>query len=102
MTQAEGEGAQRHIVTDAPGLILYRPHHAAQHIQDRDGAVEISSRPYRHRFPWLRHLFADGAYAGREAVQSTTRLGQWILDFVKRSGAAKSFVVLPIDASTVC
>ena len=35
--------------------------HAAD-IQDRDGAVDVL-KAIRYRFPWLRHVFADGGYA---------------------------------------
>jgi putative transposase len=56
------KGRKRHIVTDTLGLMLFVLVHAAD-IQDRDGAVDLV-KAIRHRFPWLRHLFADGGYAG--------------------------------------
>ena len=55
-------GRKRHIVTDTLGLLVGLLVHGAQ-VQDRDGAPELL-KIIRHRFPWLRHLFADGAYAG--------------------------------------
>ena len=38
--------------------------HAAD-IQDRDGAPDLL-KVVRHRFPWLRPIFADGGYAGEK------------------------------------
>lgn len=50
------KGRKRHIVTDTLGLLIAIMVHGAD-IQDRDGAPGQT-------FPWLQHLFADGAYAG--------------------------------------
>mgnify|MGYP003616967470 FL=1 len=47
------------------------------------------------RFPWLRHLFADGGYAGDKLRQALRQFGKWTVEIVKRSDAAKGFVVLP-------
>ena len=33
-------------------------------LQDRDGAVDVLAA-IRKRFPWLRHIFADGGYPQR-------------------------------------
>ena len=46
-------------------------------------------------FPWLRHVFADGAYAGEKLETALAGLGQWTLEIVKRSDQAKGFEVLP-------
>jgi hypothetical protein len=46
-------------------------------------------------FPWLRHLFADGAYAGGKLQQALAPLGRWTIEIVKRSDLAKGFVLLP-------
>jgi putative transposase len=67
------KGRKRHIVTDTLGLLLFAVIHAAD-IQDRDGAPDVL-RAIRHRFPWLRHVFADGGYAGpklRAALKSSS------------------------------
>jgi len=56
------KGRKRHIMTDTLGLLLFAVIHSAG-IQDRDGAPDVF-RAIRHRFPWLRHVFADGGYAG--------------------------------------
>ena len=44
---------------------------------------------------WLRHVFADGGYAGPKLKQALEKLGQWTLEIVKRSDAAKGFQLLP-------
>ena len=46
-------------------------------------------------FPWLRHVFADGAYAGPKLEDALRRLGQWTLEIVTRSDAAHGFEVIP-------
>ena len=56
------KGRKRHILTDTNGLLVAATVHAAD-IQDRDGAVPLLAL-IRHPFPWLRHVFADGGYAG--------------------------------------
>ena len=68
--------------------------HAAD-IQDRDGAVPLLAS-IRRAFPWLRHVFADGGYAGDQAADRACRAtARWTLEIVKRSDAAKGFELLP-------
>ena len=55
-------GRKRHILTDTLGLMVGLDVHDAE-IQDRDGAPEVLES-IRARWPWLRHVFADGGYAG--------------------------------------
>ena len=87
------KGRKRHIVTDTCGFLIFLLVHAAD-IQDRDGAVDVLAA-IRRRFPWLRHIFADGGYAGDKLRQALRRIGKWTLEIVKRSDTAKGFVVLP-------
>ena len=87
------KGRKRHIVTDTLGLMLFVLVHAAD-IQDRDGAVDLV-KAIRHRFPWLRHLFADGGYAGDKLATALAELGRWTLEIVKRPQTAEGFVLLP-------
>ena len=47
------------------------------------------------RFPWLRHVFADGGYAGNKLKDALRRIGKWAIKIIKRSDAAKGFEVLP-------
>jgi transposase len=63
-------------------------------VQDRDGApwlLESVSSLY----PWLRYVFADGGYAGDKLKGALKELGTWTIEIVKRSDAAKGFVLLP-------
>jgi transposase len=49
----------------------------------------------RHAFPWLRHVFADAAYAGEKLETTLAGLGEWTLEIVRRSELAKGFQLLP-------
>ena len=87
------KGRKRHIATDTEGHLLGVQVHAAD-IQDRDGAVGVIAS-LRRLYPWLRHLFADGGYAGDKLTAALQPLGTWTIEIVKRSDAAKGFVLLP-------
>jgi len=87
------KGRKRHIVTDTLGFLIFVLIHAAD-IQDRDGAPHVL-KAIRRRFPWLRHIFADGGYAGAQLRQAMRGHGDWTIEVVKRSNQAKGFVVLP-------
>jgi transposase len=87
------KGRKRHILTDTIGLPLGMIVHAAD-VQDRDGApwlMECVSSLY----PWLRHVFADGGYAGDKLKGALEKVGDWTVEIVKRSDTAKGFVLLP-------
>ncbi len=86
-------GRKRHIITDTLGLMLFAVIHAAD-IQDRDGAPGVL-KAIRHRFPWLRHVFADGGYAGPKLRAALEGRGDWTIDIIKRSDTATGFEVLP-------
>ena len=87
------KGRKRHILTDTGGLLVAAQVHAAN-IQDRDGAPGVLAS-IRHAFPWLRHVFADGAYAGPKLEAALKRIGRWTLEIVKRPDGAQGFDVLP-------
>jgi transposase len=87
------KGRKRHIVTDTEGHLVGVQVHAAD-VQDRDGAVGVIAS-IRRLYPWLRHLYADGGYAGEKLTAALEPLGTWTVEIVKRSGAAKGFVLLP-------
>ncbi len=87
------KGRKRHILTDTGGLLIAVLVHAAN-IQDRDGAPELLAS-IRQAFPWLRHLFADGAYSGAKLEAALKEIGKWNLEIVKRSDTAKGFQLLP-------
>jgi len=87
------KGRKRHILTDTIGLPVGMIVHQAN-VQDRDGApalLESVSATY----PWLRHVFADGGYAGEKLTCAIAGLGNWTIEIVKRSDVAKGFVLLP-------
>jgi len=87
------KGRKRHILTDTMGLLVGAIVHTAD-IQDRDGAPMLLAS-IRSSLPWLRHVFADAAYAGDKLEQALTKLGTWTLEIVRRADAAKGFVLLP-------
>jgi transposase len=87
------KGRKRHILTDTIGLLVGATVHPGN-VQDRDGAPDLLASVC-HAFPWLRHIFADGAYAGDKLKGALEKLGDWTLEIVKRSDAAKGFVLLP-------
>lgn len=87
------KGRKRHIVTDTLGLMVGLVVHGAD-VQDRDGAPEVLES-IRARWPWLRHVFADGGYAGPKLKNAMGRSGDWSIEIIKRSDTAKGFEVLP-------
>lgn len=87
------KGRKRHILTDTCGFLIFILVHAAD-IQDRDGAVDVLAA-VRTRFPWLRHVFADGGYAGDKLRSALVGMGKWTIEIIKRSDKAKGFEVLP-------
>jgi len=86
-------GRKRHIVVDTLGLLFGVVVHPAD-IQDRDGAPAVLAS-IRRTCPWLRHVFADGGYAGPKLRGALDRIGSWTLEIVKRSDHAKGFQLLP-------
>ena len=86
-------GRKRHTVVDTTGMLFGLVVHATD-VQDRDGAPAVL-KSIRHTCPWLRHLFADGGYAGPKLRGALDRIGKWTLEIVKRSDTAKGFEVLP-------
>ena len=65
------KGRKRHILTDTEGNLVHAVIHTAD-IQDRDGAPLLLAD--RQRFPWLRHVFADGGYAGDKLKDALRRI----------------------------
>lgn len=87
------KGRKRHIVVDTSGLLVGVVVHAAD-IQDRDGAPAVLKSILK-RWPWLRHVFADGGYAGPKLRGALQKIGKFTMQIVKRSDSAKGFEVLP-------
>lgn len=86
-------GRKRHILTDTLGLMVGLVVHGAD-IQDRDGAPAVL-HSVRHRYPWLRHVFADGGYGGDKLKGRLSEIGSWTIQVVKRTDKAKGFELLP-------
>ena len=72
--------------------------HALVHsagIQDRDGGALVIATLFG-TYPCLRKLYADGGYSGEAFQQAATGIiAKLDVEIVKRSDAAKGFVVLP-------
>ena len=86
-------GRKRHIVTDTAGHLVGLVVHIAS-IQDRDGAVAVLAS-IRKLYPWLRHIFADGGYAGDKLRHALLDFGRWTVQIIKRSDTAQGFEILP-------
>lgn len=87
------KGRKRHILTDTIGFLIGFVIHAAN-IQDRDGASWVLNS-VRKTHPWLRHIFADGGYAGPKLKGALEKIGCWTMEIVKRSDKATGFEVIP-------
>lgn len=87
------KGRKRHILTDTTGLMIGLVVHPAN-IQDRDGAVPLLMS-IRRFYPFLRHVFADGGYAGDKLKQALKGKGNWTIEIVRRCDNQKGFKVLP-------
>jgi len=88
------KGKKRHVLVDTLGLVLHALVTAAD-VQDRDGGVLVLTTLFG-QFPFLRKLFADGAYAGPIFVDgAATAMRGLAVEIVKRTDRAKGFVVEP-------
>jgi len=88
------KGKKRHILVDTEGLLMHAIVHPAD-VQDRDGGLLLISTLFG-LYPFLRKIFADGGYQGPVFEQATAALLADVeVEIVKRSDAAKGFVVLP-------
>jgi len=88
------KGKKRHILVDTTGLMLHAVVHAAD-IQDRDGGALVMATLFG-LFPFLGKLYADGGYQGAKFQTAVKRaINQLNVEIVKRSDAARGFLVLP-------
>jgi len=87
------KGRKRHIVTDTNGFMVGLVVHEAG-IQDRDGAVPVL-QSIRRFYPFLRHVFADGGYAGDKLRQALKGKGDWTIVVIRRCDTQKGFRILP-------
>ena len=88
------KGKKRHVLVDTVGLLLHALVTSAD-VQDRDGGLLVLSTLFA-RFPFLKRLFADAAYAG-PVFQDGLALAMpgLLTEIVRRCDQAKGFVVLP-------
>jgi putative transposase len=86
-------GRKRHVVTDTTGLLLALLVHAAN-IQDNHGAVPLLTA-LGHKFPKLRHIFADRVYRGPKLLNALAELGRWTIEIVTRSQSIGTFKAEP-------
>jgi transposase len=63
-------------------------------VQDRNGFLPLLKEA-RRVFVFLERLIGDGGYAGARTRAAAKRAGKVELQIVRRSDAAKGFVVLP-------
>jgi putative transposase len=83
------KGRKRHIVTDTEGWLLALLVHTGN-VQDNHGAVPLL-RSLGHRFPKLRHIFADRVYRGRKLLDALADLGNWTIEIVTRKQTVGTF-----------
>ena len=85
-------GRKRHIAVETDGRLLMVNLTSAD-VQDAAGAERIIAA-VRKRWPWLKHLFADGAY-DRTQLMDKAAFRDFTIQIVKRSDAAVGFEVIP-------
>ena len=86
------KGRKRHVAVDTDGRLLMVNLTTAD-VQDAAGAEEIV-RAVRKRWPWLKHLFADGAY-DRGRLASLAAYKDFTLEIVRKLPDQIGFQVLP-------
>ena len=86
------KGRKRHVAVDTDGRLLMVNLTAAD-VQDAAGAEAIV-KGVRRRWPWLKHLFADGAY-DRGRLASLVAYKDFTLEVVRKLPDQKGFQVLP-------
>jgi len=85
-------GRKRHIVVDTDGRLLMMNLTPAD-ISDSAGAQAILDA-VRKRWPWMKHLFADGAYDRAQLMDKAAFL-DFIVEVVRRIEKDQGFQVLP-------
>src|SRR5450432_2856879 len=85
-------GRKRHIAVDTDGRLLMVNLTTAD-ISDSAGAQTILSGICK-RWPWVKHLFADGAYDRLKLMDKAAYL-DFVIEIIRRSDDQKGFQVLP-------
>jgi putative transposase len=86
------KGRKRHVAVDTDGRLLMVNLTTAD-VQDAAGAERIVTA-IRKRWPWLKHLFADGAY-DRSRLMSKAAYRDFVLEIVHKLPGQQGFQVLP-------
>ena len=85
-------GRKRHVVVDTDGRLLMMNLTPAD-ISDSAGA-QIILDAIRKRWPWMKHLFADGAYDRAQLMDKAAFL-DFTVEVVHRIEKEQGFPVLP-------
>jgi len=85
-------GPKRHIAVDTDGRLLMVNLTTAD-IADSAGAQAILDA-IRKRWPWIKHLFADGAYDRRKLMDKAA-FNNFVIEIVRRIDSEPGFKVLP-------
>ena len=85
-------GRKRHIAVDTDGRLLMVNLTTAD-ISDSAGAQAILDG-IRKRWPWIKHLFADGAYDRLKLMDKASYL-DFVVEVIRRSDQQQGFKVLP-------
>ena len=85
-------GRKRHIAVDTDGRLLMANLTTAD-ISDSAGAQMILDA-IRQRWPWLKHVFADGAYDRTQLMDKAAFL-DFVIEVVRRIDNEQGFKVLP-------
>ena len=85
-------GRKRHIAVDTDGRLLLVNLTTAD-ISDSAGGQAILDA-IRKRWPWVKHLFADGAY-DRAALMDKAAFLDFVIEVVRRVEGTAGFHVLP-------
>jgi Transposase DDE domain len=74
----------------APAAELAALYHERWESEGVFAELKVTLPGIRHPFPWLRHVFADGGYAGAKLETALAAYGRWTLEIVKRSDLGAS------------
>jgi putative transposase len=86
------KGRKRHVAVDTDGRLLMVNLTPAD-VQDAQGAEPIIAA-VRRRWPWLKHLFADGAY-DRGRLMSQAAYRDFVVEVVRKLEDQRGFQPLP-------
>ena len=85
-------GCKRHMAVDTDGRLLM-VNLTAANVSDSAGAQMIPEA-IRKRWPWTKHLFADGTY-GRLQLMDKAAFLKFVLDIIRRRDGIKGSEVQP-------